>query len=209
MLLINTWAISVIRYSAAFLDWTKEEKKEPDRWTRKQLIAGRVLHPKSNVMRIYIKCRYGGQGLTNVEEYCAAELRSINFYLVNCKEELLKNVARLEKLEKDKSEGKKDHNNRIEQDKMDQVRSMELHGQFGRNTDDKKSGKLWHWFRNGNLKGETESLLSAAQEQALNTNSVSEIYHKDVSNKCGLYETHVENVLHIVSGCKERVQEKT
>ena len=27
------------------------------------------------------------------------------------------------------------------------------------------------------------------------------IYHKDVSNKCRLCGTHVENVLHIVSGC--------
>ena len=26
-LAINTWAISVIRYSAAFLDWENEEKK--------------------------------------------------------------------------------------------------------------------------------------------------------------------------------------
>ena len=58
---INTWTISVIRYSAAFLNWTKEKTKELDRWTRKQLIAGRALHPKSNVMRIYIKRRYGGR----------------------------------------------------------------------------------------------------------------------------------------------------
>ena len=43
---LNTWAISVIRYSAAFLDWTKEETKELDRSTRKQLIAGQALHPK-------------------------------------------------------------------------------------------------------------------------------------------------------------------
>ena len=45
-LALNTSAISVIRYSAAFLDWTKEETNELDRWTRKQLIAGRALHSK-------------------------------------------------------------------------------------------------------------------------------------------------------------------
>ena len=78
---------------------------------------------------------------------------------------------------------------------------MKLHDQFGRNTDDKKSGKLWHWLQNGNLKRETKSLLSAAQKQALNTNLVGRIYYKDVSNKCRLCGTHVENVLHIVSGC--------
>ena len=76
---LNTWAISVIGYSAAFLDWTKEETKEFDRWTRKQLIAGRALHPKSNVMRIYIKCKYGGRGLISLEDCCAAELRNIDF----------------------------------------------------------------------------------------------------------------------------------
>ena len=110
---LNTWAISVIRYSAAFLDWTKEETKELDRWTRKQLIAGRALHSQSNMMRIYIKRRYGGRGLISVEECCAAELRSIDFYLVNSEEEILKVVTRLEKLEKYKIEGKKDYNNRI------------------------------------------------------------------------------------------------
>ena len=156
-------------------------------------------------MRIYIKRWYGGQSLISVEECCAAELRSIDFYLVNSEEELLK---RLEKLEKDKIEGKKDYNNRIEQEKMDQLRSMKLCGQFGRDTDNKKSGKSWHWLRNGNLKRETESLLSAAQEQALNTNSVRIMYHKDVSNKCRLCGTHVENVLLIVSGCSMLAQKE-
>ena len=123
------------------MDWTKEETKELDRWTRKQLIAGRALHPKSNVMRIYIKHMYGERGLISVEECYAAELRSIDFYLVNSEEELLKVVARLKKLEKYKIEGKKHYYNRIEQEKMEQLRSMKLHGQFGRDADDKKPGK--------------------------------------------------------------------
>ena len=81
-----------------------------------------------------------------------AEAWSIDFYLANSEEELLKVVARLEKLEKDTIEGKKDYNNRTEQEKMDQLRSMKLHGQFGRDTYNKKSVKSWHWLRNGNLK---------------------------------------------------------
>ena len=101
---------------------------------------------------------------------------------------------------------KKDYNDRREQEKIYQLRSMKLNGQFERDTDDKKSEKSWHWLRNGSLKWETESLLSAAQEQALNTNSARKIYHKDVSNKCRLCRTHVENVLHIVSGCSMLTQ---
>ena len=111
-------------------------------------------------MRNYIKRRYEGRGVISVEECCAVELRSIDFYLVNSEEELIKVVARLEKLGKDKTESKKDHNNRIEQEKMDHLRSMKQYGQLGRDTD-KKS---WHLLRNGNLKREKGSLLSAAQE---------------------------------------------
>ena len=159
-------------------------------------------------MRAYIKRRYGGRGLINVEECCATELKSIDFYLANTEEEFLKVVARLKKLEKDKIEGKKDYSNRIEQEKMDQLRSRKLHDQFGRDTDNIKSGKLWHWLRNVNLKREIESLLSTAQEEALNTNSVRKFYHKDVSNKCRLCGTHVENVLHIVSSCSMLAQKE-
>ena len=95
----------------------KKTQKKLDRWTRKQLIAGRALHPKSNVMRIYIKCRYGGRGLISVEECCAAELRNIGFYLANSEEDFLKVAARLEKLGKYKIESKRGYNNRIEQEK--------------------------------------------------------------------------------------------
>ena len=53
-------------------------------------------------------------------------------------------MARLEKLRKDKIESRKEYNNRTEQEKMDQLRSMKLHGQFGRDTENKKLGKSWY-----------------------------------------------------------------
>ena len=74
---------------------------------------------------------------------------------MNSEDELLKVVARLEKLEKEEIEVKKCYNNRIEQEKMDQLRSIKLHGQSGTDTVDKKSAKSWHWLRNGNLIWET------------------------------------------------------
>ena len=43
-----------------------------------------------------------------MEERCAAELRSIDFYLVNSEKELLELVERLENLGKDKIKGKRD-----------------------------------------------------------------------------------------------------
>ena len=90
--------------------------------------------------------------------------------------------GKVRKIRKNKIESKKDYSSRIEQEKMDQLRSMKLHGQFGRDTNNKKPTTSYHWLRNGNLKQETESLLSAAQEQLLNTNQVRKIYPEDVSN---------------------------
>ena len=110
------------------------------------------LYIRSRVMRIYIKRWYGGQRLISVEECCAAELRSIDFYLANSE----KVVARFEKLGKYKFESKKYCNNRIEQ-KMDQLRSMKLHGQFERDTDDKKSRKPWRWLRSRILNGKQKA----------------------------------------------------
>ena len=60
---INTWATALLRYSAAFLDWTKEEKQQLDRRTRKLLTIHKGLHPKSNVGRLYIPRKEGGRGL--------------------------------------------------------------------------------------------------------------------------------------------------
>ena len=58
---------------------------------------------------------------------------------------------------------------------------MKLHGQFERDIDNQNNQKKpWHWLRNGNLKRKKESLLSAVQEQASNTNSIRKIHKKDV-----------------------------
>ena len=84
------------------------------------------------MMRIYIKHRYGGRSLISVEECCVAELRTIDFYLVNSEEELLEGQKNQKNI---KLKVKKNYNSRTEQEKMDQLKSMKLDDQFGRDTD--------------------------------------------------------------------------
>ena len=52
--------------------------------------------------------------------------------------EICGKVRRLQKLGTDETENEIDYNSRREQEKIDEIRSMKLHGQFGRDTDDKK-----------------------------------------------------------------------
>ena len=48
---INTWTVSILRYSAAFTDWNMEELKEFDRKTRKYLTIYNALHPRDSVIQ--------------------------------------------------------------------------------------------------------------------------------------------------------------
>ena len=44
----NTWAVSVVNYSAAFLEWSRVQLEEIDRRTRSLLTTQDGFHPKSN-----------------------------------------------------------------------------------------------------------------------------------------------------------------
>ena len=51
---VNTWAVSLLRYSAAFVSWRKSELQAIDGKTRKLFTLYGALHPKSDVDRLYI-----------------------------------------------------------------------------------------------------------------------------------------------------------
>ena len=50
---VNTWSVSLLRYSAAFGSWRKSELQAIDRKTRKLFTIYGALHPKSDVDRLY------------------------------------------------------------------------------------------------------------------------------------------------------------
>ena len=60
---INTWAILVVRYSAAFLGWSRLQLEEIDRRMRKLLTIHNGFHPKSNADRLHLSRSEGGRGL--------------------------------------------------------------------------------------------------------------------------------------------------
>ena len=51
---VNTWAVFLLRYSAAFVSWRKSDLQARDRKTRKFFTIYGALHPNFDVDRLYI-----------------------------------------------------------------------------------------------------------------------------------------------------------
>ena len=60
---VNTWVASVMRYGAGILKWNTDELKSLDRRTRKFMTMHGVLHPRSDIGRVYLSREMGGRGL--------------------------------------------------------------------------------------------------------------------------------------------------
>ena len=68
-----------------------------------------------------------------------------------------------------------------------------------KSTDD---GNRWEWLKRGELKHETESLLCAAQEQALRVNAIKYSINKTSDTPlCRFCNEKTESITHIVSVC--------
>ena len=67
---INSRAVSLVRYSAGILKWTKDEIKAMDRKTKKILAMNRMYHPQSDTDRLYIPRVEGGRGLLSIARLC-------------------------------------------------------------------------------------------------------------------------------------------
>ena len=69
--------------------------------------------------------------------------------------------------------------------------------------------KIWTWLRKGNLKRETESLLIAAQDNAIRTNHIKARIDKTQQNsKCRLCGDRDETINHIISECSILAQKE-
>ena len=87
---INVWAISLLRYGAGLLKWTREELEWMDRKTRKLMTMYKTLHPKSDVARLYVPRRKGGRGLISCEWCIKGEENSLGWYVKQSNEPMLK-----------------------------------------------------------------------------------------------------------------------
>ena len=84
-----------------------------------------------------------------------------------------------------------------------------LHGHFKRLINNISHQKTWTWLRKGNLKREAESLLIAAQDNAIRTNYIkNRIYKTQQSSKCRPCGDRDETINHIISKCSKLAQKE-
>ena len=83
----------------------------------------------------------------------------------------------------------------------------QLHGRFKRLINNISHDKTW--LRKGNFKRETESLLIAAQNNAIRTNHIKARIDKTQQNsKCRLYSDRHETINHVISECSKLAQKE-
>ena len=204
---INTWAIPLLRYSAAFLDWRKSELQDLDKKTRKLLTMHNGLHPKSNVDRIYIPREEGGRGLISVEDCVESVTLGLERYINDSDERLIKAARKISGGHNNETEV--EYKIRKKNERKEQWREKVMHGQFVRQTEEILGNESWFWLKKGSLKRETESLIMAVQEQALATNLMkARIYQTQEDSKCRMCRKVDESINHIVSECPKLAQKE-
>ena len=206
----NSWAVSVIRYSAGILDWRVQELKDLDVKTRKILTMNGIFHKKSNVDRLYMKRCDGGRGLISVEDCVRMEEANLRNYMRSAAETPM--VAARSVLigdeECSKEESGAEYKERVLTERAERVHEKKMHGKFFRDVQEiSASSELFDWVKCGSVNKSTEGFLFAAQEQALPTNWLkARITGESEDARCRRCKKQDETVAHIVSGCSVLAQ---
>ena len=209
---INTWAISLLRYCAAFLDWTGAELEQMDKRTRKLMTMHRALNPKSDVSRIYLSRKERGKGLIKVEDTVKLAIVGLERYILTSEKGLLIAARRVNgdyEQHRRMIESVKEFKERRKNERSNVLKQKKLHGQFFNQIKDVAGEEKWLWLRDGCIKRETESLIMAAQEQAIRTNAIkAKIDKTQAKSKCRLCGKADETVRPIVCECPMLAQKE-
>ena len=156
---IYTWAVFLVRKSGPFLKWTRDELKQMDQKTRKLMTMHKALQPGDDVDRLYVSRKEGGGGLASIKDSVDASIQRLEDYIEKHERGLITDT------------------DNTTDDRMTITRKQKwggnhLYDRFKLLINTIPHQKTWTWLRKGNLKRETESLLIAAQDNAIRTNHI-------------------------------------
>ena len=201
---VNTWAVSLLRYSAVSISWRKSELQAVDRKTRQLFTVYAPLHPKSDVDILYIPRKERGRGLISIKDCVDLAIRGVGVYVHGSEERWIQGARR------DKIDGLEAASVLKRSKKEKRLKYWEekvLHGQYLRQTTEVRSDQCWVWLQNGDLNRETESVIVTAQNQSIITNLVKAKIDKSQGDSLfRVYRKVDESIDHIVSGCSKLAQ---
>ena len=198
--LYNTCAVPFVRISGPFLKWTKEEFKQMDQRTRKLMTLYKGLCPRDDVGRLYVSRREEGRGLTSIED-------SVDVSRQRLKNYVQKRGGRLIATTRNNTNDTRTSGMTITRKRMWEER--QIYGRFKWLTSDISHEETWTWQIKENLKRETESLLIAAQNNAIRTNHIKPRINKMQQNsKCRLCDHRNETINHVISECSKLAQKE-
>ena len=136
----NTWTVSVVTYSVAFLGWSRLQLEEIHR-TRKLLTMHNGFHPKSNLDRLYLSRGEGGRELIRVQYTMEIAILGLRNYVRHSKERLLIAARTIE--EDEDTETPNEYKKKKKNKRKTQWTQKQLHEQFTRQTTGKASEDRW------------------------------------------------------------------
>ena len=185
----NTWAMLLVRYSGPFLRWTREELKQMDQRTRKLMTMHKALHPRDDADRLYESRKEGGRGFTSIEDTADASIQRLEDYIEKHERGLITTI---------RNDTDDTIDERVTTTRKQKWEGKQLCGRFKRLINNISHPKTWTWLRKGNFKRETESLLIAAQDNAIRTNHIKARIDKTQQNsKCRLCGDRDETINHL------------
>ena len=123
----------------------------------------KALHPRDDTDRLYVSRNEAGRGFASIEDSVDTSIRGL-------KDNIKKSKERLITAAKNNKNNKKI--NRTTVTRKQKWEEKQLSGYFKRQTSEISHEKTWTWIRKGKLCREAESLLLAAQNNAIRTNYV-------------------------------------
>ncbi|EFA13373.1 hypothetical protein TcasGA2_TC001390 [Tribolium castaneum] len=178
----------------------------------------------ADVHRLYVPRRDGGRGLPQIEGIVNNTLIGLATYLNETENQQLKLVLndqgenrKLSKFHKKTPEiensrttteiakdVRKKEKEKAEAKLQEKWKEKEMHGQYCREMQKEHVNKFITngWLRKGLLKGETEALITAYQDQAISTNYYKACILKTQENTaCRICQQHAETIHHLLTGC--------
>ena len=134
--------------------------------SRKLLTMYKVLHPKSDVALLYVPRLKGGKRLISFDTCIKREENSLGRYVRQSNELMLKVVSTKGIFKTEEVVRPEDFKQMLINEREHAWKEKRKHGQYAREMDESiDKDKTWRRLKNGGLKGCTESLIYAAQDQ--------------------------------------------